>query len=53
MELSGSSIRKFLIFSYISGNRNPEKNPYISANGIPKRTSCILGNGTFQPKLKK
>ena len=53
MELSGCSTRKFLIFSYISGNRNPEKNPYTSENGSHKRTSCISGNGTFQPKLKK
>ena len=47
MELSGYNIEKFLIFSqkeailifremelfYISGNRNPEKIPYISENG--------------------
>ena len=26
MELSVSNIKKFLIFSYTSGNRNPEKN---------------------------
>ena len=53
MELSGCSTRKFLIFSYFSENRNPEKNPYISENESPKRTSCISGNLTFQPKLKK
>ena len=26
MELSGSKIKRFLIFSYITGNGNPEKN---------------------------
>ena len=48
MELSSSNIKKFLIFSqkkaflifreielsYISGNGNTEKIPYISGNGI-------------------
>ena len=33
MELSGSNIKQFLIFSYISGNGNPEKLLYISGNG--------------------
>ena len=30
MKLPGSNIKKFLIYSYISGNGNPEKIPYIS-----------------------
>ena len=37
MELSGSVIKKFLIFSYISGNGNPLKIPYISENSNPKK----------------
>ena len=37
MELSSSDIKKFLIFSYISLNRNPEKIPYISGNKNPKK----------------
>ena len=41
MEFSGSNIKKILIFSYISGNRNPKKALHIS------------GNGALQPKLKK
>ena len=32
MKHSSSSIKKFLILSYISENGNPEKNPYISGN---------------------
>ena len=32
MELSSSSIKKILIFSYISGNGNPKKIIYISGN---------------------
>ena len=33
MELSGSHIERFLIFSYILGNGNPKKASYISGNG--------------------
>ena len=37
MELSGSNIKKFLIFpkeslSYLSGNRNPKKILYVTGN---------------------
>ena len=32
MELPGSNIKRFLIFSYILGNRNPQKIPYVSGN---------------------
>ena len=41
MELSCSNIKKALMFSYISGNRNF------------KKASNISGKGTFQPKLEK
>ena len=37
MKLSGSNFKKFLIFSYILGNGNPEKIPHISGNGNPKK----------------
>ena len=37
MEPSGSSIKKIIIFSYISGNGNLEKNSQISGNGNPKK----------------
>ena len=60
MELSNFNIKKFLIFSYISGNGNPlplppplspTKNPYISWNGnlliFPEMKPY-----TFQPKLE-
>ena len=46
MELSSSDIKKFLIFSYISLNRNPEKIPYISGNKNPKKPSYISRNKT-------
>ena len=46
MELSSSNIKKFLIFSYISGNGTPppKKIPYISGSGNPKKASYISGN---------
>ena len=37
MELSGSNIKKFLIFSCISGNGKPKKISYISGNANPKK----------------
>ena len=30
MELSGSNIKKFIIFSYISGNENPPRVNFLS-----------------------
>ena len=33
MELYSPNIKKLLIFSYISGNKNSSKIPYISGNG--------------------
>ena len=56
MELSSSNITKFLTFSYISGNENPERISYIlskesfsyiSGNGNPEKIPYISGNGTF------
>ena len=47
MELSGSIIKKFLIFSYILGNGNPEKISYISGNGNPKKL-LIFQEVTFR-----
>ena len=47
MELSGSKAKKFLRFSYISENRNFEKNSNISGNGIAKKTSYNSGDGTL------
>ena len=41
MELSSSYIKRFLIFSSISGNGNPKKASYIS------------GNRTFQSTARK
>ena len=41
MELPGSNIKRFLIFSYILGNGNPQKNPYVS------------GNRTFKSRARK
>ena len=35
MEPSSSDTKKFIIFSYISGNGNPEKIPYIAGNRNP------------------
>ena len=52
MELSGCSTRKFLIFSYISGNRNPEKNPYTSENGSHKELLVFLEMELFSPSSK-
>ena len=41
MELPGSNIKRFLIFSYILGNGNPKKIPYVS------------GNRTFKSRARK
>ena len=56
MKLSGSNIKKFLIFSYILGNRNREKNSSFfrrrkSLLSEIQETSYILGNGTFKSEL--
>ena len=52
MELSGSSIKKFPIFSYILGSRNPEKIPYISGNGNPKKLLIFREMELFSPTSK-
>ena len=51
MELSYSNIKKFLIYSFISGNL--EQILHISWNGYPKKASYISENGTFQLTLEK
>ena len=35
MEPSDSNIKIYFIFSYMLGNENPEKIPYISGNSFP------------------
>ena len=56
MELFSSNIKKFLLFSYISGNGilplPPKKSLYLRKRKVYK-PSHILGNGTFMPKLEK
>ena len=47
MELSDSNIKKFLMFSYISGNGNPEKNSLHFRKQKPLKASYILGKVTF------
>ena len=37
MEPSSSNTKKFIMFSYISGNGNPENIPYIAGNRNPKK----------------
>ena len=53
MELSCSNIKKFLIFSYISGNENSEKNSLYFRKRKPQKASYISGSGTFRPSSKK
>ena len=55
IELSSSILKKNLIFSYISGNGNPEKIPYISGNGNPKKLLIFQEMEFFGPssKIKK
>ena len=53
MELSGSNVNKFLIFSYILGNGNPENISLYFRERKPWKTSYNLENGTFKPKLEK
>ena len=53
MGLSSSNIKKFLTFTYISGNQNPEKkNPYISGNRNPKKLLIFLEIEFFNPSSK-
>ena len=53
MKLPSSNIKKFLTFSYIPGNEDPEKIlskgnfSYISGNGNPEKILYISRNGTF------
>ena len=54
MKLSSSSIKKFMFsqkksFSYVPGNGNPEKIPYVSGN----ETSYISGSNSQSSKNKK
>ena len=68
MELSSSNISNFFIFSsrekfsYISGNKNPDKISYIfsnesfsynSGNENPEKIPYILGNGTLYSRKWK
>ena len=41
------------MLSYISKNGNPEKNSLYFRKRKPEKTSYIVGNGTFKPKLEK
>ena len=50
--ISGSNIKKFLMFSYISGNENPEKIPYISGNGNPKKLLIFQDMELLSPSSK-
>ena len=45
MELSSSNTKKFQEMV------TPQKIPYISGNGNPKKASYVLGNGTFWSNL--
>ena len=47
IELSGSNIKKILIFSYILGNRNPEKISSYFRKRKRQKISHILGDETF------
>ena len=48
MELSGSNIKKLLCFE----KWRPLNNSLYFRKQKPSKTSYILGNGTFQPKLE-
>ena len=53
MELSSSSAKKFLIFSYISGNGNPIKILYILGNRNSKKLLIFREIEIFSPSKKK
>ena len=48
MELSGSNMKKFLIFSYISGNGNPKKSLFY----LQKWNPALLSPGSKNLKKK-
>ena len=50
MELFSSSIKKLLIFSYISGNGNSKTILYTSGNRNPKKLLIIQEMELFSPK---
>ena len=52
MELSGSNIKKFLNFSYILGNGNPEKNFLYFRKRKPEKASYISEMELLSPILK-
>ena len=56
IKLSGSNVKKFMTFSYISGDKNRGKDSYIllkrsfsyiSGNGNPEKIPNISRNGIF------
>ena len=47
MELSRSKTKKFLIFSYISGNKNKKKNSLYFRKIETQKDPYISGNETF------
>ena len=53
MELSGSDIKKFLMFSYISGDGNPEKIPFILGNETAKKFLILMELLNPSSKTKK
>ena len=53
MELSGSDIKKFLMFSYISGDGNPEKFPFILGNETAKKFLILMELLNPSSKTKK
>ena len=53
MELSGSDIKNFIIFSCTSGNGNPEKNSLHLRKRKPIKISYISRSGTLKHKLEK
>ena len=53
MELSGSDIKKFLMFSYILGDGNPEKFPFILGNETAKKFLILMELLNPSSKTKK
>ena len=53
MELSGSNIKKLLIFFYILGNRNPKKIAYILGNKNPEKFLIFRKKELLIPSLKE
>ena len=53
MEHSSSSIKKILIFSYISGKENPPKILYIPGNGNSKKLLIYWEMELLSPSSKK